>query len=463
MKTNVFRGRQAGLILGLLAGFVAGISARAARAAESSATESGSQLVADALRAEVEGNLAGRRVLLSVAMDAHPDYEPARWQSGQIEVDGEWMTAEQAQQIAANEPRRIEYQVLRRAASDSLDDQLQLARWCDQHQLADEARFHWSNVLAHQPNHAEALRATDSCWYQGQRMTYAEVKSAKERALAAKQAARQYRPLLARWTRLLDAGDVRSRDAALAEIRTNTKLAAIPAFEEVTLESQLETNAEFERTLQFGLAFVAALEKQPDQAATDSLLRHAAAAPVESVRDAAAAALRRRSPYGFVPQLLALLTMPFESSFRITTDDEGGVHYWHSLYREGRDANLSIESRNSLIQHDFRGATVFVGEAGPMGVAKESDSAISRRKARAAERSHTIYASLAASTEQQVARLNAEATSTNSRVTTLLGNVTEQDLGDDLMAWWDWWDKYNEYASDGERPTQEQRVRQHAV
>ena len=372
-------------------------------------------------------------------------------------MDGQWLSAEQAQQAAANDPRRMEYQTLRQAASDGLDEQLQLARWCDQHKLADEAEFHWSNVLAHQPIHAEALRATDSCWYQGQRMTNDEVAAAKRQALAEEKAARKYKPLVARWERMLEAGDVRSREAALAEIRTNRDLHAVPAFEAVTLDSTLASNVEFERAMQIGLAFVAALDVQPDQAATDSLLRHAASAPVKSVRDAAADALRRRSPYGFVPQLLALLSMPFESSFRISTDSEGGVHYWHSLYREGREANLSIEARNSLVQHDFHGATVFVGEAGPMGVAKVSNAAVARRKIQAAKRSHAIYANLATSTEQQVDRLNAETDSTNSRVTNLLANVTDKDLGDDPLAWWDWWDKYNEYASDDERRTEEQR------
>ena len=43
------------------------------------------QLVTDALHAEIDGNVAKRRVLLSMAVDANPEYSPARWQSGQQE------------------------------------------------------------------------------------------------------------------------------------------------------------------------------------------------------------------------------------------------------------------------------------------------------------------------------------------------------------------------------------------
>ncbi|MGD9636568.1 MAG: hypothetical protein AB7U97_25010, partial [Pirellulales bacterium] len=246
-----------------------------AKAGQGASNESSAErMVADALRAEVDGNLAKRRVLLSVAVDQEPEYAPARWQSGQVRVDGEWQTVGEAQVAAAKDPRRIEYQVLRKSAGDSFGEQLQLARWCDQQKLAEEAAFHWSSVLAYQPNNPEALRATDSCWYQGQRMTRAEATAAKQQARARKEAARKYKPTVTRWNRMLAAGDIHSRDAALEEIRTNRDLSAIPALEAVTLDARLENNATFERTLQIGLAFVAALGEQPGQAATDSLLRH---------------------------------------------------------------------------------------------------------------------------------------------------------------------------------------------
>lgn len=437
---------------------VLGVAAASTNAAEETAGKANAdRLVKEALQAEIDGNLAQRRVLLSLAVDAAPENAPARWQSGQVFVDGEWVSADAAQDEAARDPRRIQYRALREAAGDGLAGQAQLARWCDEQKLAEEAAFHWSNVLAREPNHPEALRATDTCWYAGQRMSRDEAKAAKLRARNAKETAKRYKPIVKRWVRMLDAGDINSRDAALDEIRAVRDLDAIPAVEALTLNTKLSTNAQFERSLEIGLAFVAALAQQLDQRATDSLLRHAAVAPIASVRGAAVAALKRRSPHGYIPGLLSLLTMPFESTFRTTTDNEGGVHYWHSLYREGRDVNLSIETRNSLVQHDFDEATAIVDQGNVVGVAKESDQTIAVRKARTAQRSLTKYANIAAATEGQVAQINHQATTTNGRVTALLYHLTGQNLGNDPKAWWKWWDEYNEYYTGGERPTEERR------
>ena len=168
-------------------------------------------------------------------------------------------------------------------------------------------------------------------------------------------AAKEYAPQVARWERLLSAGDVLSRDKALDDIRSLRNAHAIPALEDVTLEQKLATNGEFERSMQIGLALVEALDEMRGQAATESLLRHAVASPIASVREPAIEALKQRPPHDYVPQLLDALAMPIESSFRIATDSDGSVHYWHSLYREGQDANWSFEGRRSAMQHDLHG------------------------------------------------------------------------------------------------------------
>ena len=61
----------------LAAGLAMTLSLPSGKAADSQDRDSAKQLVADALRAEVDGNLAKRRVLLSVAIDAEPDFARA--------------------------------------------------------------------------------------------------------------------------------------------------------------------------------------------------------------------------------------------------------------------------------------------------------------------------------------------------------------------------------------------------
>ena len=214
---------------------------------------------------------------------------------------------------------------------------------------------------------------------------------------------------------MLSAGDVRSREEALDEIRAVSDVEAIPALEDLTLVRKLTSHARFEIALHVGLAFVDALNAMQDDAATQSLLRHAGLAPISDIREAAGEALKRRSLHGYVPQLLAQLSMPIESSFRVVSEDDGSVHYWHSLYRQGRDANWSIEGRSSLIQHDFDGATLFVGDdrRTVLGVDRESDASVAARMGHVASQSRIRYASSAITTEQQVARMNEETAAIN--------------------------------------------------
>ena len=110
----------------------------AARANDPGTAATPDQLVADALRAESTGETARRRVLLSVAIDAAPNYSPARWHSGQILVNGKWCAVDEAQEAAAADPQRNQYQVLREASGEGLEPQLVLARWCRKNGLGDE-------------------------------------------------------------------------------------------------------------------------------------------------------------------------------------------------------------------------------------------------------------------------------------------------------------------------------------
>ena len=293
------------------------------------------RLVADALRAELAGNTAQRRVLLSVAIDAEPEYLPARWHSGQVQVDGEWLPVDKAQQVAAADPMRAEYRRLRSAGGDSPADQVALARWCRKNGLEEEARFHWATVLTFEPQSEEALRALGVRWFHGRLLTKAEIAAAKLEIDQAKKAAQEYSQQVAGWQRLLAAGDVKSRNQALEQIRQLRDVHAIAAIEELTLDRKLKTNDEFEQCLSFSEAWLAALEAMPEQQATHSLVRHAAFSPLASIRKAATAALKDRSPQDYVPLLLSALAMPIESTYRVVTDTDGSVHYFHSLYREG--------------------------------------------------------------------------------------------------------------------------------
>ena len=70
-----------------------------------------------------------------------PDFAPARWEAGQIMVDGEWLPVSEALSRAQADSRLQEYLVLRESASDEPLAQRNLAKWCDEQGLTDEAAW----------------------------------------------------------------------------------------------------------------------------------------------------------------------------------------------------------------------------------------------------------------------------------------------------------------------------------
>lgn len=53
-------------------------------------------LVTQALQAELDGRMAEREDLLQQAIKLDPNFAPARWQLGQVRVDGNWIGAADA-------------------------------------------------------------------------------------------------------------------------------------------------------------------------------------------------------------------------------------------------------------------------------------------------------------------------------------------------------------------------------
>lgn len=439
---------------------VVGLICGTALASGPSAPSTAERLVADALRAEVAGDAGRRELLLDQAVAVAPENRLARWYRGEIETNGQWQPVEELQQAAAADPRRAEYLRLRESAGDSLNDQLALARWCRKNQLDDEAWFHWANVVAKQPGNEEALRALGMRWYRNRLLTFEQIDEAKRQNREARRAAKQWAPQVTKWQRAI-AGDLSDREEAVVEIRALTDPDAIPALEDVTLNADVSTDLELARCRQISRACIEALSAMRAQTATDSLIRHAFFSAVPDARDAAIAALRQRPLHDFVPILLDALAMPIESSFRVATDSDGSVHYWHSLYREGRHANRSIESRFSAMQHDLQGPTYVTIINGPKRTRTRlpaaTNPAVTAEMARVAAINQQQLSQKATAIEQQLSVINGAIVESNARIIPLLAATTGQDLGESPRSWWDWWDQHNEYYAEGEPPVYEER------
>lgn len=403
------------------------------------------RLVAAAVQAEVAGDVGQYLTLLQAAIRSDPNNKVARWQLGQVQVGRDWIPAEEAQRRSANDPLQAEYRQRRAAASDSLADQIRLARWCRDNKLNDEAELHWTVVLSHDPTNKEAQRAVDMLWKGGRLVNRKQSTDQKRQVQAAKDAAKYWEPMIAKWRRAVAGRDARAHDAALAEIRAIDRLDAIPSIEAVTLGRDAYQSDHAEECQQIAVVFIDALAQKPYPAATQSIVRHAVLSPGNKAKNAAIAELKKRDQHEYVPMLLAGLAMPIESSYSITATPDGSIYYMHSLYQEGQDvdhaANYSFATQQFYFPgREFSydpgtGSTRLISDPLTVRAAKiEQIAAVNRHR----------YFSAAANVEEKVAQANRDATSLSSRIVTVLASISDKDY-ETPKQWWDWWRDKNEY------------------
>jgi Pretoxin HINT domain len=411
------------------------------------AQQEAERLVAAAAQAEISGETARHVSLLHDALRSDPNNEIAHWQLGQIQVDGKWLAVEEAQRRVAADPLQSEYQQRRKAAGATLAHQIALARWCRKNKLGEEAAFHWATVLSLDPNNQEALHVLDLRWINGQLLGRDDIAQRKQQLQAAKDAAKYWEPIIAKWRRAVAGHDVAAHDAALDEIRTIVRLDAIPSIEPVTLGRDANDVDHAEECLQIALAFLDALEKMPAQDATESIVRHAVFSPGNKARNSAIERLKLRPETDYVPMLLSGLAMPIESSFSVVTDSEGCVHYSHTLYREGPDADWSYDFRRSASQANLGNRHLRIDvDTGNIDVSPSvSPLAIAARKAKVSSAYQTRYSRTAVDTEATIARTNHAIENVNTLIYPVLAGTTGQSLADTPKAWWDWWRQFNEY------------------
>ncbi len=416
------------------------------------------QFIDDASRAKTNGQPALAYALLHQAVRIAPDNSLARWQLGQMKVDGEWLSIEEAQRRAEADPRQAKYHERKETLGESPQGQLALARWCRGNKLEDEAQFHWSSVLSVDPNNKEALRAVGMRWHDGELKTVAQIKDAKKESVETKQASRSWGLCVGAWMRALS--DKKEAPlVVLNEIRAVKDITAIPAFESVTLNSSLTGNEKNTTVRRLSVAFVSALDKMREEAGTNSLLRHAVLSSYGDVRAEAIGDLRYRPLDDFVPTLLDNLTAPMQSAYRVVKDPDGSVHYLHSIYREGPFTDWSYRSERSIYQPGSMGAIAanFMPGVMPSENLLPGLSSVANRPARGvsqagAARSARSYEEEIKASERQVADANEKTAALNERIIAVLTGTTEQNLGSEARPWWSWWQDYTDYYHGGSRP-----------
>jgi len=446
------------------------VSAADSSVPKSTSAADAAQLVREALEEGVAGNSRVRAVMLERAIELAPDYAPARWHAGQIRAGDDWLTVAESEKRAQENPRLVEYDRLRdeyaadTSGRDNAGGELELARWCRKHGLIEQARRHWRNVLSVDPHSLEALRALDMRWYGGALLTTEQIEQEKLRFKYARQASEQWTDRMRLWVRAIDRGPTTDRQQALDAIRAVRQNAAIWAFESVTFPAKAADASRSPNRAKLGAAVVDSLAEMPEQAATESLVRHAVMSRFDTVRQTSAEHLKDRPLHSYVPLLLRGLTAPLETSYHIEISPSGTVFYDHFLRREGRYETSEVKLAGTSLHRVRPGTPEYIpvrfrasGGAGARSRALQQSVSnhirnvdnerheMRDKMVATTRRDAKKYSSQAKGVERQIAYENATAEKLNERIYPVLSTATGQTMETVPSAWWNWWNNHNEY------------------
>jgi hypothetical protein len=384
-------------------------------------------LVQAALQSEVDGASTLRATLLSDALERDPNFAPARWQSGFVRFDGDWVKIDDVPERAATDKKLIAYRKQRDAMVDTADNHRALARWCHKNQLPDEERVHWAKVMEFERGDAEALAALGLQLYDGRWLTRAQIDAEKQRAGERLRAARKWQPQISKWRSAIDHGNAKERDKALTAVRSLNDSAAIPV-----LEAVLAVNADSAKGNELNRLLIDTVGRMPHPDATSVLLRRAIVPESLEVRTAAADELKKRPMHVYVPQLIAATPGSLKTRFHVSVLPGGMVLHEHEFYLEGQKADFAI-NYESIINPTDAAAAFFV-----------TPRALSTELARA----NTL--------EAQASAVQGPANWMRDRVRFALERTTGFAAGDDPRLWEKQYNDYHGWST----PTEEKPVYQ---
>ncbi len=291
-----------GACLALLAMSLPALRVEGATKAEQ--TRAAAKIVEDTLQKEAREGLPDRSELLKPALEQAPEYGPARWHSGYV-YDAKrkhWLRPQGVADAAAKDNKLAAYRQAREKSADTFDAQVELARWCANHKLEDQARAHWTRVLQMKPDYEEAIRALVRT-ANGRRAKDANIAEAKAIARNAATATTKWIPRLEKLRDRAISDSDGQREKAREELLTIRDPDAVEAIDTVFCRQGGE----------LALLGIEILKRiQAPQAAT-VLAWYAAFSPSPPVRQAAATALRSQEKYDYIPLLLYSMQTPIET------------------------------------------------------------------------------------------------------------------------------------------------------
>ena len=431
------------------------------------------QHVATALKFELENDPEFRRLTLDLALRTDPGNAAARWQSGQVQVDGEWLPLVEAEARWKADERLATYREMRTKYGTSAQADLALARWCDRQRLTDQARFHWTRVYSSLPEaREEALRQLKlKPFHDGTQMLLAtddEIAEHSERIVRSVESYQRYLPLCLEIRKQFQSVSVRLREAALTRLKEIEDPLAIPA-----IEAALSAAGE---PLTSHVLYH--LQTMPEHEATMSLARHAVFAPAASTRELAARMLSEREVEDYAPWLLDQLVAPVRSEYWFERTPAGNLHYFHDFYREGANAEYVARRATSFVEGDIvaqvgawtgkirnvsfapsHARRIITGNLYQVQYSAGNSDEVTRFVQEAAQKieierliRHIQVEMTVAQREAETTLLNEQIAMRNASIVSVLEATTQERLGSKPAEWWKWWQKYNELYTPEVKP-----------
>jgi hypothetical protein len=378
-------------------------------------------ITAEALHREAFGQNDQRRELLQRVSAEHPDYAPAKWHQGLVQLQDRWIKAEDLPGELQAEAKISDYRRIRERYPLTAAGQMGLANWCKDRGLRDRERAHLTKVVELEPDHAEARRRLGFRRVGLDWLSEDEIRQAAEKQAADQAALRRWLPEVNQIRRQLHSRSQGQRQKAQERLVAIATPATGVAIEQGLWNDGLEA----------ARAMIGALASLADPETSLRLARQAVVSPFDSVRQAAAEQLRNRDRDTYAPALLAMLYTPASSRVEVVPTASGRLLYRYVVEREGQNERQSL-----VLDTTYQRIPLPGGDGiGTLQRALQQVQMANWNR------------------EREVMQNNFRTEELNDRVCAALSVATEQYLPTEPESWWQWWNETNEVYMSGDKPT----------
>jgi Pretoxin HINT domain len=411
-----------------------GLSVAGSRPAGSrnNADAAAKETVQGVLSAERDGAVTNRARRLRVALRTSPQFAPAQWQSGRVNIDGEWVPVHTSIARLANDTTLKEYRALRDKTPKTLAGQMELAAWCLKHKLYPQQRAHLTAALEINPNYAAARKALGHVRMGPFWISRRELEQRRKDAEQAAKDLKRWAPTVKSIRDALTSGSRVRFQRGLKRLKAINDPAAIPAIELALAYDKPRLAME---TIDY-------LGQKSSKESTLALARQGMLSPWKSLRKRVGEKLKGRRLEDFVPQVLSMTSTPLQSKQLLYVDRRGTLYYRHLFGRETPGyKSLGVVGVDVRFLR-FRAGTVYDGQVA--GLPAQLGAQVRNGNQRDETLGRLRFPEFVLHQQFDANDRTRLITEWNGRSCDLLAIATGRSLGDSAQRWWQWWDTYTD-------------------